>query len=135
MAGGKARRSLALIEASLEILQQVQPATVEDAEHSSCVCPLGDQAPHPPGPTGRPAPSRKTTAVGSRYPGSLGLVRVPGDLAETGAAGDPPDPAGPPPGRGRRAVLPDPPRPGPVGGLKRVGLRAPGRRVAVRSTA
>jgi hypothetical protein len=53
MVRGKARRLLALIEASLEILQQVQPATV---------------APHPPGPTGRPAPSRKTTAVGSRYP-------------------------------------------------------------------
>jgi hypothetical protein len=53
--------------------------------------------------------------VGSRYPGGLDLVRVPGDLAEAGAAGDPPYPAGPPPGRGRRAVLPDPPRPIPVG--------------------
>jgi hypothetical protein len=74
------------------------------------------QAPHPPGPTGRPEPRRKTTAVGSRYPRGLDLVRVvPGDLAEAGAAGDPPDPAGPPPGRGRRAVLPDPPRPVPVG--------------------
>jgi hypothetical protein len=119
MVRGKARRIAAANRGSLEILQQVQPATV---------------APHPPGPTGRPAPSRKTTAVGSRYPGGLDLVRVPGDVAEAGAAGDPPDPAGPAPGRGRRALLPDP-----LArfrwGLKRVGVRAPGRRVAVTSVA
>jgi hypothetical protein len=45
MVRGKARRSLALIEASLEILQQVPPATVEDTGHSTCVCPSGVKHP------------------------------------------------------------------------------------------
>jgi hypothetical protein len=115
MVRGKARRLLALIEASLEILQQVQPATMEDTGTLRVSASSGVKHPTRRGLPVDPRREGNHTAVGSRYPGGLDLVRVPGDLADAGAAGDPPDPAGPAPGRGRRALLPDPPRPIPVG--------------------